>query len=103
MICPFSVPGDDSHMLLRQWESVLREETATPSEPQGGGVAGGKGREGSGEGGASGRRQGDHEGNIPEAHHDANSEPEAPNDSSADEESGAYVLVYACAYYTESM
>ena len=80
----FSVPGDDNQMLLRQWESVLREGTATPSESQGGGVAGGKG---SGEG-VTGQKSGGGDGTTPENQHDANSEPEAPNDSSAEEESG---------------
>ena len=79
----FSVPGDDNQMLLRQWESVLREGTATPSESQGGGAASGKG---SGEDGAGQKGAGD--GTTPENQQDANSEPEAPNDSSAEEESG---------------
>ena len=82
-----SVPGDDNQMLLRQWESVLREGTATPSESQGGGAARGKGGDGSGEGGA-GQKDGSGDGTTPENQHDANSEPEAPNDSSAEEESG---------------
>lgn len=96
IIFTFSVPGEDSHMLLRQWESVLREETATPSESQGGGIAGGKEREGSGEGGAGRRRRGDCDGTTPEAQQDANSEPEAPNDSSAEEESGGEISMYIC-------
>ena len=83
---PFSVPGDDSQMLLRQWESVLREGTATPSESQGGGATSGKGRDGSGEGDTEQKGCGD--GTTPENQQDANSEPEAPNDSSGEEESG---------------
>ena len=78
-----SVPADDGQMLLRQWESVLREGTATPSESHGGGAAGGKG---SVEDGAKRKESGD--GATPENQQDANSEPEAPNDSSAEEESG---------------
>ena len=84
-----SVPADDGQMLLRQWESVLRDGTATPSESQGGSGAASKGRDGSGEGGASGRSQGG-DGTTPENQQDANSEPEAPNDSSAEEESGEW-------------
>ena len=73
-------------MLLRQWESVLRERTATPSGSQGGRAAGGKDREGDGAG--VGGQGGDCEQPTPENQQDANSEPEAPNDSSAEEESG---------------
>ena len=84
-----SVSADDGQMLLRQWESVLRDGTATPSESQGASGASSKGRDGSGEGGASGRSQGG-EGTTPENQQDANSDPEAPNDSSAEEESGEW-------------
>ena len=66
---------DQSPLLLRSWEQVLREEA--PSNPQGEGV----------EGDPSVRSE-DCEDTTNEKRQDVNSEPEMANDSSGEEESG---------------
>ena len=85
----YSVPADESPMLLHQWAGVLREGTATPSDSQGGGTVGGAKETGVrsavGEGGTG-------DGETPESQQNAASEHEV-NDSSGEDDSGTWSTI----------